>query len=222
MDSNINEIAPASAYQQLRQRILNRELKPGEPLRQRRMAKELGVGITPLREALVRLECEGLIETVPQWGSRVRLFSEQSIRQYYELREAIECQTARLCAQRATTAELTELALLAAQVDDFYDQAGDLAAGCRADAQFHGLIARSARSEMLLDQFNRLQLLAELALIEQTLGQAGQIRTGTHIRLAKAIKTGDPEKADVEMRKHLDPAINTARLVSHRTLQERH
>ena len=67
------ETTATRAYRSLRQRILANELKAGQQLPQQRLAKQLGIGTVPLREAMVRLECEGLVESVPQWGARARL-----------------------------------------------------------------------------------------------------------------------------------------------------
>src|SRR5438045_6948871 len=79
------------AYRQLRGRLLDRMLLPGDRLREIPLAEKLGVSRIPLREAMDQLASEGLVERVPGLGSYVRSASPKELRELYEMREVLEC-----------------------------------------------------------------------------------------------------------------------------------
>src|SRR5712691_7522268 len=105
----------AEAYATVRQRILRGELALGQVISRRKLAAELGMSFLPVSEALLRLECEGLLESRPRAGTRVRIPSREDVRGHYVVREALEVQAGMLFAQVATTAERSELRKLAAR-----------------------------------------------------------------------------------------------------------
>src|SRR6266446_10234939 len=92
----------AEAYGVVRQRILRGELVLGQAISRRRLAAELGMSFLPVTEALLRLEFEGLLESRPRAGTRVRIPSQQDVRGHYVVREALEAEAARLFAEEAT------------------------------------------------------------------------------------------------------------------------
>ena len=92
------------AYLSIREEILRGRLRPGAPLSRRRLARELGMSVVPVADALRRLEEAGLVESRSRAGTRVRVPSESDVKNLYELREALESQSARLFTQRATAA----------------------------------------------------------------------------------------------------------------------
>ncbi|MGH8189285.1 MAG: GntR family transcriptional regulator, partial [Steroidobacteraceae bacterium] len=110
------------AYLAIRDGILRGQLRPGTPLSRRRLARELGMSVLPVTDALRRLEEDGLVETRARAGTRVRVPSDKDIRELYELREALETQSARLFAERATPAQRLELRRLGAQVDSLFSR----------------------------------------------------------------------------------------------------
>src|SRR3954451_2911407 len=107
----------SEAYSVVRQRILRGELALGQAISRRRIAQELGMSFLPVTEALLRLEFEGLLESRPRAGTRVRIPSPEDVSGHYVVREALEIQAALLFGQHATTAERSELRRLAARVD---------------------------------------------------------------------------------------------------------
>ena len=84
------------AYRAIRDEILRGQLGPGTALSRRRLARELGMSVLPVTDALRRLAGEGLVETRPRAGTRVRIPTERDVKELYELREALETQSARL------------------------------------------------------------------------------------------------------------------------------
>src|SRR5712692_2524288 len=107
----------AEAYNVVRQRILRGELVLGQAISRRKLAAELGMSFLPVSEALLRLELEGLLESRPRAGTRVRIPSREDVRGHYIVREALEVEAARLFAEMATPEERAELLKLAARVD---------------------------------------------------------------------------------------------------------
>jgi DNA-binding GntR family transcriptional regulator len=91
------------AYLAVREEILRGQLRPGTALSRRRLARDLGMSVVPVSDALRRLEDDGLVESRPRAGTRVRVPTERDIRELYELREALESQSARLFAGRRRT-----------------------------------------------------------------------------------------------------------------------
>src|SRR3954468_5954085 len=116
------------AYHAIRDEILRGQLRPGTPLSRRRLAKQLGMSVLPVSDALRRLEEDGLVESRARVGTRVRVPSQTDVRELYELREALESQSARLFAERATSRERDEIRRLAKHVDELFarlDQESD-------------------------------------------------------------------------------------------------
>src|SRR5262252_9936306 len=107
----------AEAYVNLRQRILFGEFSIGQALSRRKLAGELGMSLPPVSEALLRLELEGLLESRPRAGTRVRIPSRQDVEGHYVVREALEVQAAMLFASSASPEDRAELRKLAARVD---------------------------------------------------------------------------------------------------------
>src|SRR5881394_2385249 len=115
----MKETAPPSslageAYQFVKQRIFHGALPMGRVISRRKIAAELGMSFLPVSEALLRLEFEGLLESRPRAGTRVRIPSREDVRGHYIVREALEVQAAKLFTQFATASERAELRKLAA------------------------------------------------------------------------------------------------------------
>src|SRR5580704_6392052 len=96
------------AYLDIRNQILKGELPVGMALARRKLAAALNISVPPVGEALQRLEREGLVESRPRAGTRVRVPTRQDIKDRSLVREALETQAARLFAEHATAAEKRE------------------------------------------------------------------------------------------------------------------
>ena len=105
------------ACQELRDQILTGQLKPGQRLSLRGVASALGVSMAPVGEALRELTRDGLVESEPGWGTRVRQMTVESLKSQHILRTAVECEAARNCCQLATDQQLAELLDLATELD---------------------------------------------------------------------------------------------------------
>jgi len=105
------------AYTIVRHRILRGELAIGEVISRRKIGAELGMSLLPVMEALLRLEVEGLLESRPRAGTRVRIPTPQDVLGNYVVREALEIQAARLFTREATRSERASILKLATRVD---------------------------------------------------------------------------------------------------------
>jgi DNA-binding GntR family transcriptional regulator len=197
------------AYHAIRDEILRGQLRPGTPLSRRRLAGQLGMSVLPVSEALRRLEEDGLVESRPRAGTRVRIPTENDVRELYELREALETQSSRLFAERATPAQRRELRRLAADVDVLFSRlavdSDDPAFRFAVHSQhvrFHMLIAEYAGSQLLKQMIERKHVLIMNWLFDVT-GRRTALPPGFHARLAEALVSGDPQKAETAMRAHV-------------------
>jgi DNA-binding GntR family transcriptional regulator len=197
------------AYLAIRDEILRGQLRPGTPVSRRRLALELGMSVIPVTDALRRLQEDGLLETRARAGTRVRVPTEADVEQLYELREALETQSARLFAERATPSERLALKRTAAQVDILF---GQLAASADDPAlhfvvhshhvQLHMQIAEHARSPLLRQMIERNHVLI-LNWLFDVAGRRTPLPANFHASLAEALVSGDPHKADAAMRAHV-------------------
>jgi DNA-binding GntR family transcriptional regulator len=197
------------AYLAIRGEILRGQLRPGSPLSRRRLARQLGMSVLPVSDALRRLEEDGLVESRARAGTRVRVPSETDVRELYELREALESQSARLFAQRATPAQRLELRRLAEDVDVLFSRLATSADDPAfrftvhdTHVQFHMRIAEHAGSHLLKQMIERKHVLIQNWLFDLT-GRRTALPPGFHAKLADAIVSGDPLKADEAMRAHV-------------------
>jgi DNA-binding GntR family transcriptional regulator len=197
------------AYLAIRDEILRGQLRPGTPLSPRRLAGELEMSVLPVAEALRRLEDDGLVERRARAGTRVRVPSSQDIHELYELREALETQSARLFSERATAAERLELRRLAEQVDVLFSRlpaSGDDPAFRFAvhshHVQLHMCIAEHGRSGLLKQMIERNHVLILNWLFDVS-ARRTPLPADFHSRLAEALVLRDPEAADAAMRAHV-------------------
>lgn len=197
------------AYLAIRDEILRGHLRPGSPLSRRRLAKQLGMSVLPVSDALRRLEEDGLVESRPRAGTRVRVPSESDVRELYELREALESQAARLFAERATPAQRRELRRAAARVDALFSRlatrTGDAAFKFtvhREHVALHLKVAEGARSGLVKQMIERKHVLILNWLFDVT-GRRTPLPLGFHSQLADALISGDAVRADAAMRAHV-------------------
>jgi len=206
-DDGLNSLAD-QAYAAIREDILRGRLRPGTPLSRRRLADELGMSLIPVAEALRRLEDDRLVESRPRVGTRVRVHTETDVRELYELREALETQSARLFCQRATPGQRQELRRLAEQLDVLFSRvasAGDAEFGYAVHTHhvaFHMRIAEYARSPLLRAMIERQHVLILNWLFDLT-GRRTPLPPGFHARLAEALVSRDVARADDAMRSHV-------------------
>lgn len=190
----------------LREAILQGRLRPGERLVQEELATELGVSRQPVREALRRLEIEGLIVQLPQRGFVVREYRDEDIRENYHLRQLLESEAARFAAQRIEPDELEELRALNRTLGEAVE-AGDTSSMVEVNAQFHRLIHDSARMPQLTRLIQQLWVGHTVFTPLFVPGRAPR-SVAEHEEILQALTARDPERAAATMREHIARAAS--------------
>lgn len=206
-DSQESVSLAGEAYVILRERILRGELPIGQVISRRKIATELGMSMLPVSEALQRLEFEGLLESRPRAGTRVKIPTEEDVRGHYVVREALEVQAAKLFAEVATPQERTELQRLAARVDALSAQTeGDRFLYLTLHEKLHRRIAEGAHCQPLCAAIEKNQVLAStwLCVPRPTPSDDPPRR---HQDLVEVLVKGDPKAAAEAMRNHINNAL---------------
>jgi DNA-binding GntR family transcriptional regulator len=196
------------AYLEIRNAILKGNLAIGAALSRRKLAAQLLISVPPVTEALLRLESEGLVESRPRAGTRVRIPTRQEVEDRSLLREALETQAARLFASRATAQEKRDLQRMAREVDQHYaecEKGADrdfLFAAHTRHMAFHLRIAECARCPALRDAIEKEQVLIFNWLYD-TAVQRRSLASDYHATLTKALVTDSQSAAAAAMRKHI-------------------
>lgn len=186
--------------------ILDGEYKDGDSLNELRLSKELGVSRTPVREALMQLELEGLVKNVPNKGAVVIGVTEQDIHDIYEIRIRIEGLAARLCAENITEDELHALEQIV-DLQEFYLLKNDTEQIWKLDGDFHKIIYDASRSRPLrftLSNFhNYIKKARDISV--QTEGRAEKT-VAEHRAILDAIKAHNGSLAEQLTAKHISNA----------------
>ena len=148
---NMNEFLPLRdvVFNTLRQAILRGELKPGERLMEIQLANKLGVSRTPVREAIRKLELDGLVLMIPRKGAEVAQISEKSLRDVLEVRRSLEALAVRLACERISQQALSELK----EAEEAFEEVlgnDDITVVAEADVAFHSIIYISTDNQRLI------------------------------------------------------------------------
>lgn len=138
-----------AAYERMRRRILDNVWPPGHRALEQEVALELGMSRTPVREALVQLQNEGLVEVIPRHGMRVLPVSPTDMREIYQILTALECMAAELLALRKPSDAQLQPLMDASAAMDLALKADDLDAWARADESFHAQLLELAGNRQL-------------------------------------------------------------------------
>ena len=154
----MNEYLPLRdvVFNTLRQAILRGELKPGERLMEIQLANTLGVSRTPIREAIRKLELEGLVLMIPRKGAEVAEITEKSLRDVLEVRKALEELAVQLACDKITPEEIETLKQTA---KDFKAtlSSDDITKVAEADVAFHDVIYNATDNQRLIQLLNNLR-----------------------------------------------------------------
>ena len=142
-------------FNTLRQAILTGELKPGERLMEIHLANRLGVSRTPIREAIRKLELEGLVIMIPRRGAEVAQITEKSMNDVLEVRRALDALCTELACDRISPEELEELRLACQKFEEMV-KTKDLKKIVQADVALHNIIVQATRNQRLVQLINNL------------------------------------------------------------------
>ncbi|WP_224404842.1 GntR family transcriptional regulator [Afifella sp. IM 167] len=192
------------AYQKLKSAIQSGTLGPGTRIREIEIADRFSVSRTPAREAIRRLESEGLISFVPRQGAMVSRLDHQETMELYDLREVLEGTAAGFAARHASEAEIEELKEMVASEVEIRDSPTKLA---DLNRLFHSVLYRAAHNRYL--ERSLLGLRDSLTLLGGTsLRVAGRYETAhrEHTAIIDAIAARDPQTAEAAARVHIHNA----------------
>lgn len=206
-----------TVYKQLLSEIRMGSLLPGARLRETELAERLSTSRTPVREALRRLEADGLVTHAPRQGVTVRGLEHGEVVELYEMRAVLEGTAARLAARVALPVEIDELAAINAELAEV----GSGASAQETNRQFHRMLLETARNRYLVRSMNTLQKTL-LILGPTTLAEPGRqaAAVSEHGAVIEAIAARDGGAAEQAMRAHIAAALK-ARIRGMRIREER-
>ncbi len=193
----------AQAYKAIKERILTLYFLPGQYVNEGAVAALLGMGRTPVHQAMKRLQPEELVEVVPRKGVIIRPDSAVEILKILESRETVEPDLARHAAGKATVDDASQLRTLALAADQ-EDGLGAIEAFTRADRAFHARVAQLSDNAVLADFASLLHdrcMRFWYLHLWQTLDTKGTARE--HLAISDAIAAGDGDAAAAAMRAHI-------------------
>ena len=221
---NMNEYLPLRdvVFNTLRKAILRGELKPGERLMEIQLANKVVVSRTPIREAIRKLELEGLVLMIPRKGAEVAQITEKNMQDVLEVRKALEELSVQLACERITPEQVEEMKMAA---EDFRKvlKSGDVTKIAEADVKFHDIIFAATNNQRLITLLNnlreqmyrfRVEYLKQKECYPQLLEE--------HDKLIALISGGEVEEACELMGCHIDNQASTVSDVIRRDQVEYH
>ena len=197
---------PTPIYQQLINAIEKGDLRPGDRMLETELASRFGVSRTPIREAIRRLETDGLVVHKPRIGAVVRVLTQQEIVELYEMRIVLEATAAQMAAKHCSNAETRTL-------QDLHDQmlahSKDPFAVATLNRKFHTCIFNAARNRFLAQSYNSLSY-SLILLGKTTLETDERVQNvyAQHEAIIGALISGDIEIASEVMRLHMETSLD--------------
>ncbi len=202
----MNEFLPLRdvVFNTLRKAILTGELKPGERLMEIHLANRLGVSRTPIREAIRKLELEGLVIMIPRRGAEVAQITEKSLKDVLEVRRALDALCAELACDRISDEEKERLR----QACNAFDHAtvtGDATTIAAADVAFHDIIVQATGNARLIQLINNLSEQMYRYRFEYIKDESGHDNlVNEHRMIYESIIEQDKARAAEAARLHID------------------
>lgn len=191
-------------FNTLRKAILTGELKPGERLMEIHLANRLGVSRTPIREAIRKLELEGLVVMMPRRGAVVAQITEKSLKDVLEVRKALDALCVKLACERIND---TDKQSLKQACDEFEKQikTGDVTAIAAADVAFHDIIVQATENQRLIQLINNLSEQMYRYRFEYIKDESGhQNLIDEHRDIYQSIMNNNQEQAAKAAELHID------------------
>lgn len=191
-------------FNTLRRAILKGELKPGERLMEIALADKLGVSRTPIREAIRKLELEGLVVMAPRKGAKVASITERDLNDVLEVRKGMEVLAISLACKRITGEELEKLESIEQSFQSLIES-GNLTELAEMDVKFHDTIYQATNNQRLVQLLNnlreqmyryRMEYLKDIA-VRRTLAEE-------HKAICEALRGRDESKAQNYVSVHID------------------
>ena len=203
---NMNDFLPLRdvVFNTLRQAILRGELKPGERLMEIKLANKLGVSRTPIREAIRKLELEGLVLIIPRRGAEVAQITEKSLRDVLEVRCALEELSVRLACERMSWEQFEQLRTANVKFAQVAE-GEDITEIAKSDEAFHDIIYYSTDNDKLILLLNKLreQMYRYRFVYIQEESRHDNL-VAEHREIYESIASRDKERASAAAKLHID------------------
>lgn len=189
-----------TVFDTLLEKFLRNELVPGDILNRRELAQDLGVSVAPVLEALLQLEMEGFVESIPRKGTLVKPVREEDVFGQLILREAIECQAARFYNGVPVREARMRLDPVARSIDLTEP---DTMEHWRQEIEFHRSLVELASCPALTREFVRVMRLGVFYLMNRILSPGDRLERRSHLELLDSLSTDRPDEAERIIREHL-------------------
>lgn len=208
---NMNEYLPLRdvVFNTLRQAILKGELAPGERLMEIQLAERLGVSRTPIREAIRKLELEGLVNMVPRKGAEVAKISEKHLKDVLEVRRALEELAVELSCRRLSDEAVCKLREANARMKTEMENP-DSTIMAEVDEEFHDIIYLGTGNERLIQMLNNLReqmYRYRLEYIKDKGSRANLVKE--HEEIIRAMESRNVDEAKSIIRSHIENQVLT-------------
>lgn len=208
---NMNDFLPLRdvVFNTLRQAILRGELKPGERLMEIKLANQLGVSRTPIREAIRKLELDGLVLIIPRRGAEVAQITEKSLRDVLEVRRSLEALAVRLACERISPQGILNLKNAE---KDFEMVLGndDITVVAEADVAFHDVIYMATDNQRLIQLLSNFREQMYRYRVEYLKRKESHPKLlEEHQKIICAIEDSEVEKATQITCQHIDNQVQT-------------
>lgn len=191
-------------FKKLRQGILTGELKPGERLMEIHLAERLGVSRTPIREAIRKLELEGLVKMIPRRGAEVACITRKHLKDVLEVRRALDELSVGLACDRITEEGKDRLKAACLEFEEAV-KSKDIRKIAEIDVKVHDIIVEAANNERLMQLMNNLAEQMYRYRFEYIKDVSGHERlVKEHELIYDSIIHGDKEMAMATVRTHVD------------------
>lgn len=198
-----NKTLRSKAYEEIKNKIIYFVLKPGEKIFEGEIAKDLKMSRTPVREALLMLENERLVECHPKLGFLVKKLTPKEVEEYFALRMAFEDFAAPFIIERITPTEIEALKRNVAEAEESVKK-NELPGIIRCETEFHTILYRATKSDVffhtisgLVDKFQWLRAMGLSA------PEGARISLDGHKEILIAIEERDEESFKMLLRKHM-------------------
>lgn len=205
-------------FNTLRQAILTGDLKPGERLMEIHLANKLGVSRTPIREAIRKLELEGLVTMIPRRGAEVAQITEKSMNDVLEVRRAMDVLCVELACERISEEALEQLKVACENFEQMV-KTQDVKKIARADVELHDIILQATGNSRLIQLVNNLseQMYRYRYEYIKDFSQHERL-VEEHRIIYESLVNKDKETASDAAKTHID---NQKKAIIHRIRQER-
>jgi DNA-binding GntR family transcriptional regulator len=194
--------ASAAATELIREAIVDGRLPPGRRLKEEELARELGISRTPVREALLILQAEGLVDAAPNRGAVVRSHDADDLEDLYQLRALLEGYAARRAAANISEAALAGLQTSCERFESLIE--GDVQELVKENLLFHNVILDASRSRRVAELVRKV---IELPLVYRSYiwysVDQRRISAHYHRQVTRALESRDGERAELVMKEHV-------------------